>query len=219
MSIKVITAPEAYERKFGDTIMFLAGGITDCPNWQKEVIDWLYKLDTINDLPNIFNRTLVVCNPRRDSFPINDPNAAYEQIKWEYKWLNRCDIFTMNFCESESDQPICMYELGRYLPEKVINATQYDAQNAIVNVSSNYKRAADVGIRVQLLTYDSLPKFDVFYDLSARDYAIEIYARYMYNFLKPGPSYIRKYLNNTLSASENALNIVKEESDDQNRKD
>ena len=30
---------------------------------------------------------LVVFNPKRENFPIDDPNAAYEQIAWEFSWL------------------------------------------------------------------------------------------------------------------------------------
>ena len=48
--------------------LFLAGGITGCPDWQKEMIHLL------NDEP------ILIYSPRRKNFPIHNPNAAYEQI-------------------------------------------------------------------------------------------------------------------------------------------
>ena len=49
--------------------VFLAGGITGCVDWQKEIASRL------RDLP------LVLLNPRRANFPINDPSAASQQIE------------------------------------------------------------------------------------------------------------------------------------------
>ena len=103
--MKVITAVESYVPSEKDICVFLAGGITNCPNWQNEVIEELRKFKDTD--------SLVVFNPRRDNFPIHDTNASQEQIAWEFKWLERMDIFSMYFSGSESDQPICMYELGR----------------------------------------------------------------------------------------------------------
>ena len=41
LKMKVITAVEKYKPNYGDITVFLAGGITDCDNWQKRVIDYL----------------------------------------------------------------------------------------------------------------------------------------------------------------------------------
>ena len=100
--MKVITALEDVEGP--RPYVFLAGGITNCPEWQVEVID---------KLKDFSKGTLL--NPRRKNFPINDPNASREQIEWEFNAISNCDIFSMWFCKGESDQPICMYELGRNL--------------------------------------------------------------------------------------------------------
>ena len=100
--MRVITAPEQYERCAGDVTCFLAGGITKCHPWQDKVIEALKKVNPEH---------LVVFNPRRENFPIDDPSAAEEQIKWEFEHLEKVQIFSMYFCQSPSDQPICMYEL------------------------------------------------------------------------------------------------------------
>ena len=41
--MKVITAVESYVPSEKDICVFLAGGITNCPNWQNEVIEELFK--------------------------------------------------------------------------------------------------------------------------------------------------------------------------------
>lgn len=101
--MKIVTAIEVPETA-PYPFVFLAGGIQKCPEWQDEVIAML------RDFPHG-----TLWNPRRKNFPIHDPNAAEEQIAWEFQVLEETDIFTMWFCESESVQPICMYELGRNL--------------------------------------------------------------------------------------------------------
>lgn len=132
--MQVITAPE-YNVSISDIICFLAGGITDCWNWQNKVIDILYKYNPID---------FVVFNPRRVNFPIGDPIEAYKQINWEFHWLERCDIFSMYFASGNSDQPICMYELGRNLV-RMQHRFPYDYMDRIIITSEdNYKRRHDV---------------------------------------------------------------------------
>ena len=146
--MKLITAFEDYNgNPFHDIKCFLGGGITNCPDWQSEVIARLEKY------PNLDN--LVVFNPRRPDFPIGDPNASYEQISWEYKWLNQCDIFSMFFCDGPSDQPICLYELGRNLLLQQICCHSYVLNNVIISCHNDYKRKQDVEIQVQLADRDS----------------------------------------------------------------
>ena len=142
--MKVITGVESYYPKDNEICVFLAGGITNCPNWQQETI---YRLDAYND-----SDTLCVFNPRRENFPIHDPNASLEQITWEYKWLERMDIFSMYFSSGESDQPICMYELGRNII-RMQNRFPSDWENRIIiSVEDGYKRKQDVLIQTSLAT-------------------------------------------------------------------
>jgi len=144
--MRVITAPEKYIRQPNDITVFLAGGITNCWEWQDKVIEALQNKKEV-DLNN-----LVIFNPRRKDFPIDDPNASYEQIKWEFKMLEQCDIFSMYFCAGESDQPICMYELGRNICRMQMRfPTDWDIR-LIITSEYNYKRAKDVSIQTMLAT-------------------------------------------------------------------
>ena len=146
--MKVITAPEEYDRKDKDVICFLAGGITNCADWQQEVIKELKDMES----GGTYMDNLVIINPRRENFPIDDPNAAVEQIEWEFKWLQRANIFSMYFAAGESDQPICMYELGRNI---IGMQWQYDdtwEDRIIISVEDGYKRQQDVNIQTRLAT-------------------------------------------------------------------
>lgn len=135
----VMTPDTEYKPTENDVCVFLAGGITGCPDWQKEIIK---KLDDRCD-----TATLVVMNPRRENFPIHDPHAARDQIAWEYKNLERADIFSMYFCESVSDQPICMYELGRNLLRMQMRFPADWQNRIIISVEDGYKRKQDVLIQ------------------------------------------------------------------------
>ena len=139
--MKVITAPDKYKMQDGEASVFLAGGITICHNWQADVIKELNTYEYDN---------LVVFNPRRENFPIDKSSAAYEQIEWEYNQLNNMDIFSMYFCEGVSDQPICMYELGRYIAKMQTRFPIDWEHRIIISVEAGYKRKQDVITQVGL---------------------------------------------------------------------
>ena len=120
--MRIITAPEPLDINDDDVVVFLAGGITNCPNWQKEVIELLQR--AVSRYSN-----LVILNPRRDNFPIDDLNAAEEQITWEFNALERCTVFSMYFSDGDSDQPICMYELGRNIVRMQMKYPSASARN------------------------------------------------------------------------------------------
>lgn len=147
--MKIITAPEIYNDKKNHIKCFLAGGITNCSNWQKTVIENIeeYALDTKVDL-----KYLDIYNPRRDNFPINNPNAAEEQIKWEFNYLENSDIFSIYFCNAPSDQPICMYELGRNISEKINEYMNTYPYRIIISIEKGYKREQDILIQTKLAT-------------------------------------------------------------------
>lgn len=139
--MKEIIAPIEYISLQNEVTLFLAGGITNCPEWQKDIIKRL------NDLSS---DKLVVYNPRRDNFPINDSSASYGQIQWEFDKLNKVDIFSMYFTSGISDQPICMYELGRYI-SIMQQRFPIDWENRIIiSVEDGYKRKQDVIIQTEL---------------------------------------------------------------------
>jgi len=133
---QIITAPSIEKPIY--TSIFLAGGITNCKDWQKEVIKEL-------EFENIS-----IFNPRQKNFDITDKNASFKQISWEFERLEQMDIFSMYFCNSESDQPICMYELGRNIL-KMQNRFPNDwEKRIIISVENEYKRKQDVIIQTQL---------------------------------------------------------------------
>lgn len=141
IKMKIITAIQNYQQKENQILCFLAGGITNCHEWQVEIIE---------NLKNIDN--LVIFNPRRKNFPINNPNASLQQIKWQFYWLEQSDIFSMYFDDSVSDQPICFYELGRNI-ERMKQKFPNDWNNRIIiSCNSNFKRYNDVIIQTELAT-------------------------------------------------------------------
>ncbi len=138
--LKVITAPEYSKMSFmhRDTL-FLAGGITGCPLWQLDMIDLLKDLD------------MLVFNPRRPNFPIDDLNAAEAQITWEHQHLSAA-ISILFWFPCETLCPIVLYELGRYAALK---------GNIFVGVHPKYPRRKDVEIQMSLVR----PDIEIVYSL------------------------------------------------------
>jgi hypothetical protein len=129
--------------------LFLAGGITNCPDWQSDIINRFR--NTKNELFFMFEN-VTVFNPRRKNFPIDDPNASNEQITWEYKKLRESDIIAFWFSEG-SLNPIVLYEYGKHgtsQPTKIV-----------VGCHTDYSRKSDVEIQTKL----SRPEQKIFYDL------------------------------------------------------
>lgn len=160
---RVIVAPEQSIIKKNEKTCFLAGGITNCYNWQAELLS---RLDVGED-----DRDLVVFNPRRADFPIDDPNAAQEQISWEFEHLEKADLFSIYFCSGKSDQPICMYELGRYIERMKRRFPRDWDRRIIVTVEDGYKRKSDVIIQTSLATGGK-----VIVNQNERDNAISVHA-------------------------------------------
>lgn len=124
-----IEAPDRSELKVGVKGVFLAGGITGCPDWQSEVIKFYGSIEN-----------LVLFNPRRKDFPMGDPNAALEQITWEHDYLRKADAILFWF-PYETLCPIVLYELGAWsMTDKPI----------FVGVHPEYQRRQDVEIQTGL---------------------------------------------------------------------
>lgn len=151
---------------FKNIKLFLAGGITNCDDWQSKVIDKLNKFP-LDDL--------VIFNPRRKHFDTSDKNASRKQIEWEFKYLNNMDIFTMYFANSEkSTQPICLYELGRHL-ERMKHRFPTDWEDRIIiGVEDGYSRTQDVIIQSRL----ALGYYAVQRHITPEVYAQMIYKSY-----------------------------------------
>ena len=108
--------------------LFLAGGITDCPDWQTEMVHLLR------------GTNLVIYNPRRANFPIHDPSAAQAQIKWEHTHLYLASMILFWF-PKETLCPIVLYELG---------AWSMTNKSIFIGVENGYKRHNDVLIQTRL---------------------------------------------------------------------
>lgn len=112
--------------------LFLAGGITGCPDWQRHANHLVHRLDP----------TIHVLNPRRADFPIGDPDAAEEQIRWEHRALHHAWAILFWFpAENQAGCPIALYELGAWsMTDKPI----------AVGVEPGYVREQDVRIQTDL---------------------------------------------------------------------
>jgi len=120
--------------------VFLAGGITGCVDWQKEVVAGLADLD------------IAVLNPRRENFPIGDPTAARDQIEWEFRHLRKAQAVSFWF-PAETLCPIVLYELGSWIRT---------SKKLFVGVHPDYKRKQDVEIQTTLVR----PKLEIVYSVA-----------------------------------------------------
>lgn len=133
-----VEAPEEYD---GDLpSIFLAGGITACPDWQAEVVA---------ALPGLASN-VAVFNPRRASFDVANPFGAAEQVAWEFRHLRRAwvTLFWFPACDpAVTVQPIALYELGAAAESNRLIA---------VGVDDGYPRAADVRMQLGLIRPNQL---------------------------------------------------------------
>jgi len=137
--MKYIESPKIYKGK--EKSLFLAGGITNCPDWQ-----WRVKA-----LLGIENVNIVLFNPRRENFPIDDPSAAETQIRWEFEHLRQASMILFWF-PSETLCPIVLYELGTWsMTDKKI----------FVGIHPEYKRRQDVEIQTRLVRWEVKIVYDL----------------------------------------------------------
>lgn len=121
--------------------VFTAGGITGVRNWQLSAALQLLVASPAH-----------VINPRRADFPINDPDAAPEQIAWEHAALAASEVILFWF-PAGAVQPIALYELGAHATRGATIA---------VGTDPAYERRLDVveqlrHARPELEVHTSLP--------------------------------------------------------------
>jgi hypothetical protein len=136
--VTYIEAPTEF--RGGMPSVFLAGEITDCPDWQAAALSYL-------DGPDV-----AVLNPRRADFPIHDPSATQQQIDWEYRHLRHASVILFWFAGGPSIQPIALYELGAHAAS---------GKPLVVGCDPDYLRRADVlyqlgHVRPELTVFVSL---------------------------------------------------------------
>ena len=139
--MKYIECPEVYkENEKNEKSIFLAGGITECLNWQSELVKLLE------------NENITLLNPRRKVFPVNNPNIDKEQITWEYHHLKKATAVSFWF-PKETLCPITLYELGKQ--------SAYE-KPLFIGVHPEYKRKSDVEIQTGLIR----PEIKIVYSLN-----------------------------------------------------
>lgn len=125
--MKYVEAPDADDGLPGPSV-FLAGGISDCPDWQKEFVD------------KIRDTELVVYNPRRANFPMGDKEEGLRQIKWETEYLHKASCIIFWF-PKETVCPIVLFELGSWsMTDKPI----------FVGIHPDYSRRFDVETQLEI---------------------------------------------------------------------
>ncbi len=109
--------------------VFLAGGITGCPDWQAQARQLLA------DVP------VTLINPRWPVFPIDDPDAGPGQIAWEFRHIRAADLVLFWFPDSGPTipQPIALYELGYCAAA---------GRPMVVGADSQYVRCLDVVLQL-----------------------------------------------------------------------
>lgn len=101
-----VFTPESAETpkdNFQPYSIFLAGGITGCPDWQEEALSILESSPVTSSWD--------VYNPRRKTFDVSDPTASDFQIEWEHKHLRRVHEVFFWF-PKEGQCMITLLELG-----------------------------------------------------------------------------------------------------------
>lgn len=121
--------------------LFLAGGISNCADWQVPLRDLVHSM-----CPG-----LVPVNPRRENFDVSKPEMTEEQIKWEFKQLRKAAAIVFWF-PRETLCPITLYELGTW---SVLH--KMHGCDIFVGTDPEYARKEDVKIQLCLATDTDFP--------------------------------------------------------------
>lgn len=119
--MEYVESPKKWKPLPNQPSVFLAGGISGCPDWQRELTKLLIMTN------------YAVLNPRRKEFT-DSQSAAESQIEWEFRHLRKADVISFWFCK-EAIQPIALYELGAWSMTDV---------PLVIGVEKGYARELDV---------------------------------------------------------------------------
>lgn len=108
--------------------LFLGGGISNCPDWQKEACG------ALDNLP------ISVYNPRRADFDVSKKKNTVVQIRWEHERLFDATEHLFWFPQ-ETLCPITLFEFGK--------ALMYSKQ-LFVGCHPKYQRLLDVKEQVKV---------------------------------------------------------------------
>lgn len=138
--IQFIIAPEEIKSPIK---LFLGGGITNCADWQSEIIEKLF-VDSESKTHD-YLCDVIVFSPRRAVFPMDVKEEAERQIAWEYKKLKESDIIAFWFANG-SLNPIVLFEYGKFITGR--------KKKIIVGIDNQYERRDDVEIQTRLARPD-----------------------------------------------------------------
>jgi hypothetical protein len=130
--MRVVRCPAEAEPEQQQRSLFLAGGISNCPDWQSALLEDLRDTDW------------VVFNPRRADFDAGNSELARGQIEWEHRHLRRSSAIAFWF-PPQTLCPITLYELGAWsMTDKAL----------FVGVDPMYARRLDVLEQTRLVRPD-----------------------------------------------------------------
>jgi len=132
--------------------VFLGGGITNCKDWQSDLVQ---EIDDLN---------CVIYNPRRKSFDLKDPTQSEIQIRWEHHYLSESDIVIFYF-SSETLCPITLFELGSRLTSNLSGFNQ----SIYIYCEPDYQRKFDVEFQTKLAQENFIGIQDATYALFGED--------------------------------------------------
>lgn len=137
--MRMVKPPENWIDLDREVAIFLAGGITDCPDWQADIANMLTDID------------VTLLNPRRDDFDVGNQLMSAQQIEWEFQHLRVANSILFWFPE-ETLCPITLFELGRWSTLGIPIA---------VGIHENYARKFDIEIQLAL----QRPEIEIVYSL------------------------------------------------------
>lgn len=130
-----IQAPDDVSQATLKHRIFLAGGISNCPVWQDEIVKIV---DT---------KTHDLINPRRQGAFENYGDIAAEQIAWEHNALSHVNAVLFWF-PSETLCPITLFELGKQLG--LVGDEECGVRPLIIGWHPEYKRGFDLEQQIML---------------------------------------------------------------------
>ena len=130
---KHIKSPDVFTGKNhprDNIVVFLAGGITGCPDWQRQVEHMLDR------------HGYVTLNPRRDGeFNTLQPEWGVQQIEWEHNHLAMAD-YVLFWFPKEGMCMITLFELGKCLAL---------GKKVVIGCDPEYIREFDVRTQARLI--------------------------------------------------------------------
>lgn len=114
--------------------IFLAGGISNCPDWQTLQAELLMKATNF-----------LVINPRRYDFDTSKHDISIQQIIWEHQYLKAATCIQFWF-PKETLCPITLFEFGYWLAQ-----SQLSGKKIFVGCDPGYERLLDVQVQAHLV--------------------------------------------------------------------